>query len=290
MGTTASGKTDLAEQLADLYDAELINADAFQVYRGLDIGTAKPTDKTKYRLLDIKSPNESYGVGEFCQLALDLLRAFWAHEKNVIVVGGTGLYIRGLFEEYSGLQPNPPEALRERLQQELAANGLGPLKTRLLEANPHAAEEVDLNNPVRVTRALERLLDDRPPLRIELPNFRRMKLGLVLDQAALSERIACRVRGMVQNGWVEEVKSLLDDGFGPADPGFRAIGYTEIANAILGRTELEEAIAATTAETRRYAKRQRTWLRSEPGLIHLESAEPERIKESVTLIQKNLSL
>jgi tRNA dimethylallyltransferase len=105
MGATASGKTEIAEALADQLHAELVNADAFQVYRGLDIGTAKPKNKARYHLLDIKDPNESYGLGEFCTLAQALLEDLWVRERNVIVVGGTGLYVRGLFEQYSRTTP-----------------------------------------------------------------------------------------------------------------------------------------------------------------------------------------
>jgi tRNA dimethylallyltransferase len=285
MGPTASGKTELAEELADVLEAELINADAFQVYRGMDIGTGKPTNRDRYHLVDIRDPDEPYGVGEFCRRSLAVLERLWSLAKNSIVVGGTGLYIRSLFEQYDGLRPNPPAELRSALQEELHRDGLGPMRQRLLDLDPSAAQEVDLKNPLRVTRALERLLDDRPSLEIKLPPFQRLKIGIDVERDALNARIESRVRGMVQNGWVEEVKRLLDQGYGPENPGFRAIGYIPLAESLLGQTELEEATAATIAETRRYAKRQRTWLRSEPGLIHLKSGEGERLKESLDILR-----
>jgi tRNA dimethylallyltransferase len=288
MGPTASGKTELAEELADVLEAELINADAFQVYRGMDIGTGKPKNRDRYHLVDIRDPDEPYGVGEFCRRSLAVLERLWSLAKNAIVVGGTGLYIRSLFEEYDGLRPNPPDELRSALQAELHRDGLGPMRQRLLDLDPSAAQEVDLKNPLRVTRALERLLDDRPSLEIKLPAFQRVKVGIDVERDTLNARIESRVRGMVQNGWVEEVKRLLDQGYGPENPGFRAIGYIPLAESLLGQTELEEATAATIAETRRYAKRQRTWLRSEPGLVNIKSAESERLSEALAAIQSFL--
>jgi tRNA dimethylallyltransferase len=288
MGATGAGKTALAERLADEFEAELINADAFQAYRGMDIGTAKPDDKKRYHLLDIKDPKETYGLGEFCQRAQTLLEDFWEEGRNVVVVGGTGLYIRGLFEEYEGLQPTPPEELRASLQQDLQQLGLLPLVERLKALKPNVAQEVDLNNPVRVTRALERLLDDRPPLRVRLPGFRKLKLGISVPLPDLLARIEKRTHLMVQNGWVKEVEGLLELNFGPGDPGFRAIGYTEIAHHILGQTGLDEALATTIAETRRYAKRQRTWLRSEPSLVDILTASSSLHDEALARVRSLL--
>jgi tRNA dimethylallyltransferase len=285
MGTTASGKTDLAERLADEFDAELINADAFQVFRGMDIGTSKPPSIGRYHLLDIKNPDENYGVGEFCVLSQTLLDRFWEQGRNVIVVGGTGLYIRALFEEYSGLSGPPPEELRNELSVELSQKGLEAMVEKLKSLSPRSALETDLKNPIRVTRALERVLNPGPILSVSLPPFRRLKFGITLHQTELWKRIESRVHLMVQNGWVREVETLLSNGFGPFDPGFRGIGYSELAQCILERRDLEEAVATTIAETRRYAKRQRTWLRSEPSLISIDSTESDPFRVAIDAIQ-----
>jgi len=271
MGPTASGKTGLAESLAQKHGAQLINADAFQVYRGMDIGTAKPTEKSAYLLVDLKSPRDQYGVGEFCSDASKALQELWLEQRSAVLVGGTGLYSRALLEGYTGLQPEPDPDLRRQLQDRLKTEGLDALVSELHHRDPNTT--ADTRNPVRVTRALERLADERPPLSFQLPPFCILKLGIDAQLEVLHAGIQERVKGMVQNGWVQEVQRLLEQGFGPGDPGFRAIGYSEIAGYLLGKTDLEEAIAAATAETRRYAKRQRTWLRSEPSLVRIDGGD-----------------
>jgi len=271
MGPTASGKTDLAERLAEILEAQLINADAFQVYRGMDLGTAKPENKGRYQLLDLKDPNQQYGVGEFCRDALAELQNLYKHQTSAILVGGTGFYIRALLGEYDALQSQPNPELRENLQARLKKEGLQPLVEELLTKDPNT--KIDIKNPVRVTRALERLADPNPPIKVDLPPFNTLKLGIEMEVDLLNRRIEERTARMVQNGWVQEVRQLLDSGYGPGDPGFRAIGYSEIARHLTDGTDLEEATAAATAETRRYAKRQRTWLRSEPSLVRISGGD-----------------
>lgn len=266
MGPTGSGKSALAEELARRHNAQLINADAFQVFRGMDIGTAKPQNRDLYRLLDLKLPNEQFGVGEFVRLAHQELVQLYREGRNVVVVGGSGLYIRALFEEYEDMAGAADPVLRAELEERLRRDGLEPLVQELTEISPSLAATVDLRNPIRVTRALERLRTPGPRTRYELPNFFRIKFALVPDQPWLDNSLATRHHDMVQNGWIQEVKSLLLAGYGPDDPGFRAIGYREWARYIKGDVGLEEATATMIAETRRYAKRQRTWIRSEPNV------------------------
>ena len=262
MGPTASGKTDLAENLADELDAELINADAFQVYRGMDIGTAKPDDSGRYHLIDIKSPRDGFGVGEFVRLSYELLDKSFKQNHNVVVVGGTGLYIRALFEQYDDLAEAPDPELRQEIANltlEVALEHLGRL-------DPIAVQTIDIQNPIRVRRALERAHGPKQRFSANLPPFQKLKLGILPNVIKTESQIEVRTRLMVQNGWIDEVERLLANGFGPDDPGFRAIGYRAIARHVTGEIELEEAIATTIAETKRYAKRQRSWLRSEPNL------------------------
>ena len=263
MGPTGAGKSALAERLAERFDAVLINADAFQVYRGMDIGTAKPTNRERYRLLDLKNPDESFGLGEFVRLAHAELSQLFEQERNVLVVGGTGLYIRALFEEYDNMSESADPALRQTLEARLRDEGLAVLVAELTRLAPELSSGIDVRNPVRVTRALERLQSKGPITRYELPNFHKIKFALAPDQAQLDVSLATRHRVMVQNGWIQEVKSLLLAGYGPDDPGFRAIGYQEWVRHLKGDVGLEEATATMIAETRRYAKRQRTWIRSE---------------------------
>jgi tRNA dimethylallyltransferase len=270
MGPTASGKSDLAEALAAEIGAQLINGDAFQVYRGLDIGTGKPDDRGRYELLDLKNPDEGFGVGEYILRANAILERLFAEGRHAVVVGGTGLYIRALFEEYVDLANEPDPELRIRL------NGMTlEEKQAELEAKaPEVAARIDRQNPVRVQRALERVIGGSTSLDWHLPPFRKLKLAIVPDPADTELRVANRVRSMVHNGWVREVEELRDAGYGPDDPGFRALGYRTLWRHLEGEFGLEEATATTIAETRRYAKRQRTWLRSEPNLTELDRDDP----------------
>lgn len=279
MGPTASGKTALAEALADRLNAGLINADAFQAYRGMDIGTAKPPDRARYRLLDIKEPDEAYGVGEFCLRAAEELARLHRDGRSAVVVGGTGQYVRALFEEYQDLMPDPDPALRATIAARLRVEGLGTLAAELAARAPEIAARTDLRNPTRVTRALERLQDLRPSLRFTVPYAMRLKIGTDVEKGKLQIRIAHRTAQMMHNGWVEEVRRLREAGYGIEDPGFRAIGYRTVAALLDGDLATEEAERAIVVETMAYAKRQRTWLRSEPGLVSTVPNSPESLDE-----------
>lgn len=275
MGETASGKTRLAESLAEKLGAILINSDSFQVYRGLDIGTAKPDHKNRYQLIDIKNADEGFGTGEFVNLALPLLQSAWDNTRSVVVVGGTGLNVRALFEEYGDMSAPPDPALRDRLNAQLEHNGLSSLVKELELLDPAAYQRVDLANPVRVIRAIERASGTRNNVTFRLPAFRRTKFSVHVASDILNERIESRIREMVQNGWALEIERLREQGYRQSDPGFRAIGYRAMWEVVEGRSDLEQAVASTVVETRQYAKRQRTWLRSEPNLIRL-TANPEQ--------------
>lgn len=270
MGPTGSGKSDVAERLAREIGATLVNADAFQVYRGFDIGTNKPVRRDLYRLIDILEPTESFGVGKWMRLALDELEAAYASGKDVVVVGGTGLYVRALFESYSALAGAPDPALRARLSARLEEDGLGSLVCELKSMDPAAAERIDLRNPVRVTRAIERAMDRGRPAQAEAPPFRKFKFGLNSAVADLNKRLGERVVQMVEAGWLDEVRTILESGVPIGAPAMRAIGYHSMVEVVLGDAALDEAIQAVTQATRRYAKRQRTWLRAEPRLHQID--------------------
>ncbi len=280
MGPTASGKTGLAERLGDRLDAKLIGADAFQIYRGLDVGTAKPIDKKRYRLIDILEPNEDFGLGSWLGLAqVELVRAF-ACQQNVIAVGGTGLYVRALFEEYASIWAPPDPELRSKLN----SMPIDSLRKQLIAGHPDIAASIDLANPVRVRRALEKLQSHKPTP-IALPAFKKLKIALNPSVEVLSARIEHRVFEMVHNGWVREVEQLREMGYHREDPGFRAIGYRAIWDHLEDWLSIEEATATTIVETRQYAKRQRTWLRSEPNLVEISATtEDDAFAEAVERI------
>ncbi len=288
LGPTASGKTSFAEAAAKVLGAQLINADAFQAYRGMDIGTAKPVCKDRYELLDIKQPDENYGAGEFVLRSQEILGRLFSQGRHAVVVGGTGLYVRALFEEYQQMVGPPDPSLRERLNRRLATDGLAPLVEELRERDPAAATNIDLNNPARVTRALERALFSDTPRAPKLPEFEKMKLALDVPKLTIEDRIVRRVEAMVQNGWVQEVRQLREQGFSLSDPGLRAIGYAQMWQHLDGLLGLDDAISATVGATTRYAKRQRTWLRSEPNLSVLEIVDESPLRVAQELFRPYL--
>lgn len=271
MGPTASGKSVVAETLAEELSAKLLNADAFHVYRGFDVGTNKPAEKDRYRLLDLKDPNELFGLGEWISFAQAELRASYAAGENVVVVGGTGLYIRALFEQWSYLSGAPDPELRETLCGDEERLGLASLAERLHILDPAAAEQIDLANPARVRRALERALSPASPIENQLPPFRKLKVGLVQSVDRLNACIDARSQHLLKAGWIEEVELLRDSGVRENFPAMRAIGYRTVLGLIEGALSANEAISEIQLLTRQYAKRQRTWLRSEPNLRRLDA-------------------
>jgi tRNA dimethylallyltransferase len=269
MGPTASGKTDLAEQIADQTGAQLINADAFQMYRGMDIGTGKPERAREYRLIDILDPSENYGAGQFVREAAEILHSLDETAQPAVIVGGTGFYIRALTEGFTEMAGPPSDESRARVDAIEAEGGLPSLLAELDRRAPET--KLDRMNPVRVRRALLKL-DAEPMPPVALPPIRIVKVALVPDIDLNDQRIAHRVQKMVQNGWIEEVERLKRAGYLPSDPGFRAIGYPEWWKVLAGEMKADEAVERITVATRQYAKRQRTWLRSEPNLTVLGSA------------------
>jgi tRNA dimethylallyltransferase len=275
MGPTGSGKSELAEHLAEQSNSLLISADAFQVYRGLDIGTNKPANRSHYKLLDLVDPDESFGLGEWIRLAQNELWSAWGRRQSAIVVGGTGLYIRALFEEFADMSGLPDPGVRAELTEQLAVHGLESLVRDLEDKAPEIAAKIDLRNPVRVRRALEKLIDPGPRLSFPLPPYQKQKVAIQTSRPQLWQNIATRTDRMVQNGWIDEVKGLREKGFDKSGPGFRAIGYRDIWRHLEGEVSQEQAIDHIVIETRQYAKRQISWLKSEPNLCWLTRGRAE---------------
>ncbi len=279
MGPTGSGKSAVAEVLSEQLGAILINGDAFQVYRGFDIGTNKPENRHRYRLLDIKDPAEGYGVGQFILDAIEILDGAFKAGSTVVIVGGTGLYIRALFEEYKNLFPPPSPAFRKELNELSSEEVLDKL------AKLEIPLEGDMLNPARAKRALERLSDNRPPLEFQLPPFQKLKIGLDPDPAVLAEILDVRTEEMMAKGWVDEVRHLLERGVPVNSPAFRAIGYAEISRFLNREFDFEQLAEQIRVQTRQYAKRQRSWLRSEPALVRIihdpRSIHPSTVTQQV---------
>ena len=269
MGPTGSGKSDLAEDLAVRLDAVLVNADAFQVYRWLDIGTNKPEDKGLYELIDICEPEEQFGLGEWLRLVEEILQTAWTNERSVVFVGGTGLYIRALFEGYAEMSGAPDAELRAELMRREEEEGLGALVEELKRLDFERAEKVDLQNPVRVRRALEKILGGGEVIKIDVPGFKKRKFGLYVEKELHKEILENRLKMMVESGWIEEVRELNDLRIPESAPAMRAIGYHTWRKFLSGATTFDEAMAEVLTLTVQYAKRQRTWIRKEPGLLEI---------------------
>lgn len=298
LGPTASGKSDLGMKVAAEVDGEIVNADALQVYRGFDIGTAKPTAEDRravpHHLLDLLEPEERFSAGEFARRGRAAIDAIRGRDRLPIVVGGSGFYLRALFEGLSPLPPANPE-LRALLADRAATEGSDTLHGELAGVDPATARRLAPADVQRVVRALEVALStgrplsqwiaDRPAGHDPLPAVR---IALTLPRALLYDRIASRVAGMVASGWVEEVRTLLDRGHDPGAPAFQAIGYRQIVRHLRGDWDLETAVADTVRATRRFAKRQLTWFRNEPEVRWLDPRQLSAgIPEVLELVQSH---
>ncbi len=294
VGPTAVGKTSVALELAERLDGEIVNADSLQVYRGLDLGTAKPTaeerNRVPHHLLDILNPDEEFSAGEFVRRARPALAEIAEHGRAALLVGGSGLYLRALLDGISPMPTVPPE-VREELMRQLESEGLASLRRELERVDPETARRVEENDPQRTVRALEvarasgRPLSswqsDRPFGERPLQAFR---IGLTLPRAILYDRISARVGRMLRDGWVEEVRGLLDAGLRPSARAFQALGYRELVLYIRGELALEEATERIVRATRRFAKRQWTWFRRDPRVRWLPSDGPRTVVSEILAI------
>lgn len=274
-GPTGSGKSHLALALAGRFDGEIVNCDSLQVYRGLDIGTAKTPaaerDSVPHHLLDFLEPWAVFNAGDYVKLAKPVLAGIAARGRLPILAGGTGFYIRALLD---GLNEGPSRdnTLRERL-----LTRKGSLHRILTRLDPASAQRIHPNDSNKTLRALEICLLARRPAsqvfqseRQKLEGFRVLKIGLNPPRQALHERIAARSRGMFDGGLAEEVRHLLGAGV-PADAkAFESIGYKECLQYLKGALTLEQAVELTTIATRQYAKRQLTWFRRESDMRWLD--------------------
>lgn len=274
MGPTAVGKSDLGLWLAERFGGEIVSADSAQVYRGLDIGTAKPTpeerERVPHHLIDIKAPDEGFSLAEFHRLASLAVDEIHARGRPVFLVGGTGLYARALLEGYQLVEAAPDPELRARLTE----CSLDELVERLRELDPVALNLVDLKNPRRVSRAIEICLTTGRPFSLlgqrTPPGYATLKIGLTMARKRLLEGIDRRAERMLERGLLEEVRGLVEKGYGLHLHRLRLIGYTEMLEVLEGRITVHQATEELKKNTRRFSKRQMTWLRAEPELRWLD--------------------
>jgi len=289
MGPTASGKTDLAIELAKARNGELISVDSALVYRGLDIGSAKPD--YPHHLIDIRDPAEPYSAADFIADAVPLVDQIVAQEKVPILVGGTMLYFKALLEGLNEMPSSDP-AMRVLIEGEAEREGWPALHAKLLEVDPVSAARIHPNHSQRLARALEVYRTSGIPLSVwqshqqvpPLPaeRFRLLQIGLCpQDRTVLHERIALRFERMMEAGFLDEVQQLHQRGDLNADlPAIRAVGYRQLWEHLEGEVSLEEAATRGIAATRQLAKRQLTWLRKWPDLAWITTDREGNVVDS----------
>ncbi|TAN61207.1 tRNA (adenosine(37)-N6)-dimethylallyltransferase MiaA [bacterium] len=268
-GPTASGKSALALELAPVFNAEIISADSMQVYKGMDIGTAKPSQeerrKAVHHLIDIAEPDENYTAARFKADAARKIAEISSRGKNIFVVGGTGLYIKALTKGmFDG--PEGDAGLREELLREAELYGSSAVHAKLKDVDPESAAVIHPNNLQRVVRALEVYCLSKTPMS-ELKRahafsqspYNALKIGLVRERALLYASIEKRVDAMLSAGLLDEVKGLLGKGYSPSLKPMAGLGYKEMCAHISGNVSYGEAIRLLKRNTRHYAKRQLTW-------------------------------
>ena len=281
VGQTAVGKSSLAVCLANRLGGEIVSADSRQVYRRMDIGTAKPPLEdlaaVRHHLIDVADPGDEYSLGHFLYSSRKAIQDVNRKSRLSIVAGGTGQYLWGLLEGWNPAEVPPDWRFRAELEERLESEGVSALHRELAERAPDAAARVDARNPRRVIRALEvARADATPRSRRTPPPYNVAILGLAMDDEALRRRIDDRVDVMLAAGWVDEVRSLIDSGYGPELPSMSSLGYREIADHLRGLLSLEEAADAVRRGTRRFARRQRAWFKPADARIRWFDAETER--------------
>ncbi len=286
-GATASGKTAIAIQLAQYYNTVIVSADSRQFYKEMSIGTAKPGLEelavARHYFIGSHSITENFSVGDYEKQGLALLDELFKTHDLVILVGGSGLYIKALCEGFDDI-PQADPGTREQLNREFAEKGITPLQEELKKTDPVFYNEVDLNNPQRIIRALEVYRKTGKPFssyRKAIVNkrpFRTLKLSLDLPRQVLYERINRRVDDMIKQGLVDEVRSLLP--FRQLN-ALNTVGYSELFDYFDGKTDIKTAIELIKQNTRHFAKRQLTWFRRDAAIHWLPPGEiiPEKITE-----------
>lgn len=295
VGPTAVGKSDLALRLADFLPVEIVSADSRQVYRGLDVGTAKPTRDEQRRvphdLVDVVDPEDDFSLAEFQERAYLAIDTALERGNLPLLVGGTGLYVRAVVEgvRLPGVAPDPD--LRRALETYADDNGIHALHRRLAALDPLAASRIDPRNIRRVVRAIEvieksdRLFSD---FRDPQPRYDVLSLGLTRERDELYRRIDERVDRQIEDGLIEETRRVLERGCPSSRPALGGLGYREIVGYLAGRMDLSTAIERIKFETHRFARQQYSWFRLADSRIRWLDAGPTNLEDSLELIHRHL--
>lgn len=293
VGPTAVGKSRLALRLAQFFDGEVVNADSRQVYRNVDIGTAKPSPEelalVPHHLISIINPNESFSLAQYQELACKAIQDIQERQKLPFLVGGSGLYIWAVLEGWKIPKVPPDPELRRSLEAQAATFGVEKLYQELMQADPSAAQKIDPRNVRRVIRALEVVRKTGAAFSQlqskEAPTFAILIIGLTGDRAELYRRIDRRIDQMMERGLVKEVENLVQMGYDFNLPALSGIGYKQIGMHLRGELTLAEAVQQMKYETHRFVRHQYTWFRLSDNRIHwfnIQEATEEQIAESVT--------
>ena len=290
VGPTASGKTKLAVQLAKLYNGEVVSCDSMQIYRHMDIGTAKPTqeemDGVVHHMIDIVEPGEDFSVGKYVQMADGCVQDILSRGKTAVIAGGTGLYVDSLITGRV-FAPTPSTGKRAQLEAQMRLEGGAVMLDRLRAVDPDAAARLHPADEKRIIRALEVYQETGKTItqhNLETqslpPRYQPCWIGLdYMDRAVLYGRIDLRVELMLQAGLLDEIRSLLAQGISPQTTAMQAIGYKEFFSALDGSCSLQEAAALVQQRSRNYAKRQLTWFRRNPDIRWLRLSGQESFDE-----------
>ena len=293
LGPTAVGKTEVAIQLAERLGGEIVSADSRLFYRGMDIGTAKPTPEQRARvphhLIDVAGPDEIWSLALFQKEARRAIASIDQRGRLPFLVGGTGQYIRAVTQGWQPPKTQPDPRLRKILENWAQEVGPDGLHARLAVLDPQAAEQIDYRNLRRTIRALEVILTSGRRFssqRGRLPSpYRLLQLGLKRPRPELYARLDARIQSMLDAGLVEEVRSLLQRGYDPDLPTLSAIGYREIISYLIGEINLEEAVRQIQRATRLFVRRQANWFKETDPDIHWFDAGPRVVDEMETAIR-----
>jgi tRNA dimethylallyltransferase len=294
VGPTAAGKSGFAVRLAEALDGEIVNTDSMQVYRGMDIGTAKPSEQERrgvpHHLLDRWPPTRTVTVAEFQALARAAVDDCLGRGRTPVLVGGSALYVRAILDRFRF--PGTDAALRARLEGELAKHGPRALHTKLAARDPQAAAQILPTNGRRIVRALEvvtltgrRYAASLPGRAYYYPNT--LQLGLEVPWAHLDRRISERVNAMWQAGFIEEVRQLEAAGLRHGVTASRAIGYAQVLQFLVGEITEEAAQQDTIAATRRFARRQMRWFRKDPRVVWMPYDAPDLLDRALAVVSQS---
>jgi len=299
VGPTASGKTALAVALARAVDGEIVGADSRQVYRRMDIGTAKPTPEERglvaHHLLDVVEPDEPFSLAQYLELATATLEDIWARGRQPLLVGGSGQYVWALLEGWTVPRLPPQRELRRSLEERAEREGGEALHRELAHVDPRAAAGIDPRNVRRVIRALEVYQATGRPISFwqekSPPGWDTLIVGLTCARDELYRRIDDRVDGMMVAGLVEEVRGLLAAGYSRELPSMSGIGYREVCEYLAGELDLRAAVARIKTATHRLARQQATWFRQDdPRICWIDVSLGEPFPAAMRLVEPKLGL